>query len=124
MTKDYYELHPNEVCKDIELLTPPMQQAVKELQRRCNVKIVETWRSLSRQKKLKAEGKSKTLKSRHLLGIAVDIYPLPNGYKTSASDIAKIQHEWKLIASRFGYPNTSFLAWDSLHFSFNNGKQI
>lgn len=110
--------------KDITKLQPVMQQAVHELQRRHNFKIVEAMRSLERQKKLKAEGKSKTLKSRHLLGLAVDIYPLPNGYKTSATDIKKIQDDWIKIAFRFGFPNTAFISWDPLHFSLNNGKNI
>lgn len=41
--------------------------------------VIEGLRSLARQKELMKEGKSKTLKSRHLTGHAVDIVPLVNG---------------------------------------------
>jgi peptidoglycan LD-endopeptidase CwlK len=42
-------------------------------------RIVEGVRSPERQKKLVAEGKSKTLNSKHLTGRAVDVAPLVNG---------------------------------------------
>lgn len=41
--------------------------------------VVEGLRTLERQKWLFANGKSKTMKSRHLNGHAVDIYPYVNG---------------------------------------------
>lgn len=41
--------------------------------------VTEGLRSLDRQKELLAAGKSKTLKSRHLTGHAVDLCPLPMG---------------------------------------------
>ncbi|QAV22700.1 M15 family metallopeptidase [Proteus hauseri] len=41
--------------------------------------VIEGVRSLTRQKELMKEGKSKTLNSRHLTGHAVDIVPLVNG---------------------------------------------
>lgn len=42
------------------------------------VTVAEGLRSLERQKKLFAEGKSKTLKSKHITGNAIDIYPIKN----------------------------------------------
>lgn len=39
--------------------------------------VIEGLRSLERQKKLLAEGKSKTMNSRHLTGHAVDLCPYP-----------------------------------------------
>lgn len=42
------------------------------------VTVAEGLRSLERQKKLFSEGKSKTLKSKHLTGNAIDIYPIKN----------------------------------------------
>ena len=42
-------------------------------------KLIEGVRSLERQKMLFASGKSKTMKSRHLTGHAVDLAPLMNG---------------------------------------------
>lgn len=115
---------PNLIDKDETKLAKAMQLAVTELHRRHKFKVVEGLRTLERQKMLKAAGKSKTLKSLHLLGMAVDIYPLPNGYRTKPEDIKKIQDDWKLIASKFGYPKTDFISWDPLHFSLNNGKNI
>lgn len=41
--------------------------------------VVEGLRTLERQKKLLAEKKSQTLKSRHLIGEAVDLYPFYDG---------------------------------------------
>ena len=42
-------------------------------------RVLEGLRTKERQAQLKAEGKSKTLKSRHLTGHAVDIAPIVNG---------------------------------------------
>lgn len=42
--------------------------------------ISEGVRSLERQKQLYADGKSKTMNSRHLTGDAVDVYAWVNGY--------------------------------------------
>lgn len=39
--------------------------------------VIEGLRTLERQKQLKAEGFSRTLKSRHLTGHAVDVVPFP-----------------------------------------------
>jgi len=41
--------------------------------------ITEGLRTLERQKKLVAEGRSKTLNSKHLTGLAVDIIPIIDG---------------------------------------------
>lgn len=49
--------------------------------------VIEGVRSLSRQKQLVKEGKSKTLNSRHLTGHAVDICPYPVDW----SDLEKFQ---------------------------------
>lgn len=49
-------------------------------------KITEGVRTIERQRKLYAEKKTKTLKSKHLTGHAVDIVPLVNG---------KPSWEWK-----------------------------
>jgi peptidoglycan L-alanyl-D-glutamate endopeptidase CwlK len=42
-------------------------------------KVTEGLRTLARQKQLKANGKSKTLNSRHLTGHAVDVSPIVDG---------------------------------------------
>jgi uncharacterized protein YcbK (DUF882 family) len=113
-----------DICKDITKLTTTMQLAVGELMRAHPIRIVETLRTIERQRMLVATNKSKSLKSRHMFGLAVDIYPLPKGYDTSASDIKKIQDSWVKIATKYGYPNTKFISWDALHISLNNGVSI
>lgn len=42
----------------------------------CDFYVIEGVRSLEKQKKYVAEGKSKTMNSRHLTGHAVDLYPV------------------------------------------------
>lgn len=42
------------------------------------ITISEGLRSIERQKELFKQGKSKTLKSKHLIGDAIDIYPIKN----------------------------------------------
>lgn len=124
MNKNFYEQNPNQVCKDMGLLDPKLAAAIDELGKVHAFRIVETWRSLARQKHLKATGASRTLKSRHMLGLAVDIYPLPWGYKIPAAEIAKIHASWKKIAAKHGFPKTALLGWDPLHLSLNNGVNI
>lgn len=59
-------------------------------------RITEGLRTMERQKKLKADGKSQTLNSRHLHGCAIDFVAVPGGkvswdldYYRQVSDAAK-----------------------------------
>ena len=77
-------------------------------------------RTLERQKQLVAEGKSKTLKSKHLTGDAVDLYPLTNDAKAIAADryneLARIV---KTQAKRLGitiYWGFDLWGWDRPHY--------
>jgi hypothetical protein len=77
-------------------------------------------RTLERQKQLVAEGKSKTLKSKHLTGDAVDLYPLTNDAKAIAADryneLARIV---KTQAKRLGitiYWGFDLWGWDKVHY--------
>lgn len=115
---------PMAICKDIERLQPEMKIAIAQLAKVHDFRVTETYRSPERQAMLKATGKSKTLNSRHRLGLAVDIYPLPDGYQTSAEVFAKIHGDWRRIASDVGYPKTSVLEWDKCHLSLNDGRSI
>lgn len=58
--------------------------------------ITEGIRTEERQKQLVAEGKSQTMKSRHLIGRAVDIVPYVGGKYVWDNDDA-----WKLISAAF-----------------------
>ena len=77
-------------------------------------------RTLERQKELMAAGLSKTLKSKHLTGEAVDLYPLTNNGKYIAVDryneLAKIV---KAQAKRLGiqiYWGFDLWGWDKVHY--------
>ncbi len=115
---------PLAICKDIARLQPEMRLAVAQLGRTIDFRIVETYRSQERQDRLFAEGKSKTHNSKHKTGMAVDIYPVPNGYQVGPEEISKIHETWLQIAAICGYPKTKLLAFDPLHLSLNDGKHI
>ena len=70
--------------KSVEKLNtvdPVLKKLVCEVQKISPIpfEISEGIRSLARQRQLIAEGKSKTLKSKHLLGQAIDFVPLRKG---------------------------------------------
>lgn len=69
-----YEDKLNEIHSDLKLVVV----RAKEIAEAKGLKfiITEAKRSLERQKKLVAEGKSKTLASRHITGHAVDLAPI------------------------------------------------
>jgi peptidoglycan L-alanyl-D-glutamate endopeptidase CwlK len=76
-------------------------------------KVGEGMRSLARQKELYAAGKSKTMKSRHLTGHAVDLWAIVDG-KVSW-DIAHyytIAKAMKHAAIKCGVPMTWGVVWD------------
>lgn len=58
---------------------PRLVMVMEQVALKFPCQIVEGVRSPERQKKLVAEGKSKTLQSKHLTGRAVDVAPLVNG---------------------------------------------
>lgn len=55
--------------------------------------VIEGLRSVERQKKLVATGKSKTMNSRHLTGHAVDLSPYPFNGDVDEDGILNI-HDW------------------------------
>lgn len=115
---------PTAICKDISRLQPEMRLAVAQLGKLIDFRIVETYRSQERQDMLFAQGKSKTHNSKHKTGMAVDIYPVPNGYKAGPEEISRIHEQWLEIAKICGYPETKLLSWDPLHLSLNDGVHI
>lgn len=56
---------------------PDLQKVFREVVKHFDCTIIEGVRSPERQQQLVAEGKSKTLNSRHLTGDAVDVVPFP-----------------------------------------------
>ena len=75
-----------------ELKLSEISQDLAKLARRalmyseCDFSVVEGMRTIERQRELLAEGKSWTLKSYHLVGRAVDIYPWVDGKTSHAAE--------------------------------------
>lgn len=67
--------------KNLVEVKPELVRVVKLASEKCKTKfvVIEGKRSLIRQKELMKKGATRTLKSRHLTGDAVDIVPLING---------------------------------------------
>jgi peptidoglycan LD-endopeptidase CwlK len=131
MSKKDWELDPHKQCRDLNALDPIMYKLVNKFLDKLDkagikVLVVETVRTKERQKLLYAEGKSKTLNSKHFTGLAVDLCPLDaNGkckWDSPGSIWDKMAEIWesldtKNIAGRFfpnHYPGSTFI--DSPHF--------
>lgn len=117
-----YDLNPKLICKDIALLDPTMQKAVAMLGKKKGFIIVETRRSLARQKMLMAQGASKTLKSYHLLGLAVDIMPIGGYQKFGKKDWIAAHNEWDKICATLGRKSRAPIDWDLGHFQMMEKK--
>lgn len=108
---------------------PDLVKVMREAIRRHPVKatITEGIRTLQRQKQLVAAGASKTLKSRHLTGHAVDVVFLIGGkarwdwplYKDFANTVKEVASEYK-ISIVWGGDWKSFV--DGPHFELNRSK--
>lgn len=77
----------------------------------CDFTIIEGCRTLERQRKLKASGASKTLRSRHIpfkrgKGHAVDIVPWINGTVdwNNHSNFCQVGHAMRVAAMDLGIP--------------------
>lgn len=100
-----------------------MKEAIKESP--YDFGITEGIRTLKRQKELFAEGKTKTLKSYHLVGKAVDIKIYVNGEITWDFKYYKeVADHIKEIARKLGYVITWGGDWktfkDGPHFQIEN----
>lgn len=71
-------------------VNPVLQNVIRAASARCDVPftVIEGIRSIERQRKLVAQGASKTLRSRHLTGHAVDLWPLDEHGKAIPSGAA------------------------------------
>ena len=65
--------------RNLEGVNPKLQQLAKEALQESKVDflIIEGLRTKERQKELVAKGLSKTMKSKHITGHAIDIVPYP-----------------------------------------------
>jgi peptidoglycan L-alanyl-D-glutamate endopeptidase CwlK len=100
-----------------------MKEAIKESP--YDFGITEGIRTLKRQKELFAEGKTKTLKSYHLVGKAVDIKIYVNGKITWDFKYYKeVSDHIKEVARKLGYVITWGGDWktfkDGPHFQIEN----
>lgn len=109
------------ICKDVTKLTPQMQVLLMKLGRKFGFVVVETLRTLERQKMLVATGKSKTLKSRHLLGCAADIMPIGGYDRWTQAEYEAAHDEWDALCMAHRDPEWVVLPekripWDMGHF--------
>lgn len=131
MKKSNWTNDPNKLCKDLNALDSTMYKLVTKFFDKLNeenikVIIVETRRSLDRQRLLLKLKKTKTLKSKHLDGLAIDLCLVDdNGqciWDTSDTRWDIMATIWesldsKNISGRFfpkHYPTSTFI--DSPHF--------
>ena len=63
--------------RELETCDPMLQYLFKEVVKHFDCSIIEGKRSFKEQEELLKEGATKTLKSKHLTGDAVDVYPYP-----------------------------------------------
>lgn len=94
--------------KNLRGVHPDLVKIVKRALKICPIDftVIEGRRTLERQRKLKASGASKTLRSRHITGHAVDIIPWING-TTDWNDFAAfatVGHSMRVAAMDLGIP--------------------
>lgn len=74
--------------------------------------VSEGLRSYERQKQLFAEGKSRTMNSRHLSGHAVDLYPVSKaGPEWAPEDFVEVVDAMRRAAKALGIPLTHGADW-------------
>lgn len=101
-------------------LHPDLLRVLEKLQETVDmdIRFLEGMRTLERQKKLVASGASKTMKSRHLTGHAVDIAPAPGGEASWAWPLYyKLAPQVKAAAKAVGVP----IEWGGDWKSFKDG---
>lgn len=85
---------------------PDLVRVVEAAAQHTRFHVTEGVRSLKRQKQLLAEGKSRTLKSRHLVGCAVDLVAVTDDGKVSYDDdrMRAVAAAMKRAAGELGIP--------------------
>lgn len=86
-----------------------------------DIQVKLTWvlRSEQEQRRLFEEGRTKTLKSKHLVGLAADLYVVRNGETvlTDSPEYTRLGEIWEMMGGRWGGRFTSFR--DIFHFEEN-----
>lgn len=98
-----------------------LQELVFEMLHYIDISVIEGLRTLETQKSYVARGVSKTLKSKHLDGLAVDLYPYPVP-RTKSGEIDSSSPKWEEMAlvayycaGKIGIPNLEWGGtWKSL----------
>lgn len=97
---------------------PDLCSVVRRAREIAEFRVTEGLRNLARQKQLKAQGKSRTLNSRHLTGHAVDLVDLKGTY--SEPEMRQIADAMKQAATELGVAITWGGDWsafcDTPHF--------
>jgi peptidoglycan L-alanyl-D-glutamate endopeptidase CwlK len=88
------------------------------------VYINELYRSLERQKQLYQEGKTRTLNSMHLYGLACDIYVLKNGKPVleETEEYIRLGQIWKSWGGRWGGDFKTLK--DFVHFEYSDNLKF
>lgn len=96
------------------------------LSRRPEYIVPTCWkRSVEEQKKLVANGKSWTLKSKHLNGLAVDFLFYINGKPVWESELYEtLGRYWESIGGKWGVIDEDGKQVDPYHFEYNHARRI
>lgn len=120
---------PALTARDMERLKgvhPDLVRAVVRARSKVAFFVAEGLRSPARQQMLVAEGKSKTLNSRHLTGHAVDLYPVSDVPipKMQMSDFRPVVQAMKAAAAEEGVPLTCGYdwGWDAPHYELSRAS--
>lgn len=119
---------PSLTERDMERLKgvhPDLVRVVKRARSRVAFFVAEGVRSHERQRQLVAEGKSKTLNSRHLTGHAVDLYPVSDIPipKMKLADFKQLVDAMRWAAAVEGVPLVCGFdwGWDAPHYELPRG---
>lgn len=108
--------------RDPTHLAPVMQQALSSLMKVRPLTIVETLRSYQRQVEMLKSGKSRTLHSRHLVGMGCDVMP-QGGYSAyKDADWQALHDEWDAIVIALGRTPEKRIAWDMGHLGIKDAE--
>lgn len=115
--------------KRLEGVHPDLVALVLEMLWYFDISVVEGLRDVETQRRYVAEGRSKTMASKHLKGLAVDLYPYPVPKKGSEIDSNSIAWDKMALvayycAGKLGIENLEWGGtWKSLvdkpHFQLN-----
>jgi peptidoglycan L-alanyl-D-glutamate endopeptidase CwlK len=103
----------------LDELNEDLQELLSEVIKYVDISLIEGKRSLERQKELKKEGKTKTLDSKHIEGLAVDLAPYPINWEDRENFIY-VAGIIKGIAYHLGIPIVWGGDWNNDHNLYDN----